>query len=160
MGKATVTAEPGQATIHIERVFDAPREKVFQAMTTKEIVQKWWLGPGYTVRIEELDAREGGRWKFVQTAPDGKVFNFFGTYHEVTAPERVIETFEFDGLPERGHVSMEKMELHELPGGQTKLTVTSTFFSVGDRDGMLQSGMEDGMNGTYDALDKVLAEMD
>lgn len=159
MSKATVTVNPGESTIHVERLFDAPREKVFKAMTTKELVEKWWLGPGYKVRVDEFDAREGGAWKFVQTADDGSEFAFYGTYHEVTAPERIVQTFEFSGLPERGHVSMEKMELHETEDGKTRMTVVSTFFSVEDRDGMVQSGMEDGMQNTYDALDKVLAEM-
>jgi uncharacterized protein YndB with AHSA1/START domain len=69
-----------------------------------------------------------------------------------------VQTFEFLGMPERGHVSLEKMELHDTEDGKTKMTVTSSFFSVEDRDGMIQSGMEEGMQSTYDALDKVLAE--
>lgn len=158
MNKAKVTANPGESVIHIERMFDAPREKVFAAMTQKDKVEKWWLGPGYKVRISEMDVREGGSWKFVQTADDGKEYAFFGTYHEVTAPQRIIQTFEFDGLPERGHVSMEKMELADAGDGKTKMTVVSTFFSVDDRDGMIQSGMEEGMHQTYAALDKLLAE--
>jgi uncharacterized protein YndB with AHSA1/START domain len=159
MNKAIVTATPGEPIIHIERIFDAPREKVFQAMTTKELVEKWWVGPGYTIRVEEQDVRDGGKWKYVQTAKDGQEYAFYGVYHEVTAPERVIQTFEFSGLPERGHVSMDKMELHETEDGKTKMTVVSTYFSVADRDGMIQSGMEEGMQSTYTALDKVLAEL-
>ncbi|HSX31754.1 MAG TPA: SRPBCC family protein [Candidatus Saccharimonadales bacterium] len=159
MAKAVVTANPGESVLHVERVFDAPRDKVFKAVTTKELVEKWWLGPGSKVRIEELDAREGGRWRYVQIAPDGSEFAFYGSYHEVTAPERVVQTFEFSGLPERGHVCMEKMELHDIEDGKTRLTVVSAFFSVEDRDGMIQSGMEDGMNHTYDALDNVLASI-
>ena len=159
MTKATVTVHPGTSQIHIERIFDAPRDKVFKAMTTKELVEKWWLGPGYKVRVEAIDARDGGQWKFVQTADNGEEYAFYGSYHEVTAPERIIQTFEFSGLWERGHVSMEKMELHETEGGKTKMTVVSTFFSVEDRDGMIESGMEGGMQNTYNALDKVLADM-
>lgn len=154
--KATVTVNPGESTIHIERIFDAPREKVFKAMTTKELVEKWWTGPGYKVRLEEYEPREGGRWKIAHLAEDGSEFSFWGSFHEVTAPERVIQTFEFGGLPERGHVSLEKMELTELEGGKTKMTVVTSFFSVEDRDGMVQSGMEDGMQATYNALDEVL----
>jgi uncharacterized protein YndB with AHSA1/START domain len=160
MSKSTLTVNPGESTLRVERLFNAPREKVFKAITTKELTEKWWLGPGYKVRIEEMDVREGGRWKFVQTDNDGNEFAFFGSYHEITAPERIIQTFEFSGLPERGHVSMEKMELEDMGDGTTMLKVVSTFFSVEDRDGMVQSGMEDGMNQTYDALDKVLAETD
>jgi uncharacterized protein YndB with AHSA1/START domain len=159
MNKAIVTAKPGESTIRIERVFDAPREKFFAVVTNKELIPKWWIGPGYDVRAEEMDVREGGRWKFVQSMQDGSAeYTFFGTYHEVTAPERIIQTFEFSGLPERGHVILEKMELQEVEGGKTKLVVTQSFFSAEERDGMLQSGMEEGMQNTYDTLDKILAE--
>jgi uncharacterized protein YndB with AHSA1/START domain len=157
--KATVTANPGESTIHIERVFDAPREKFFKVVTSKELISKWWVGPGYDVAAEEMDVREGGKWKFVQTMADGSAsYEFFGVYHEIAPNERVVQTFEFSGLPERGHVILEKMELEDLEGGKTKLKVTQSFFSVQDRDGMLQSGMEEGMQNTYNQLDKVLAE--
>jgi len=154
--KATVTANPGESVIHIERVFDAPRAKVFKAMTTKEIIEKWWLGPGYDIRVDEYEPRDGGKWRFVQKADDGKEYAFYGIIHEIAQDERIVQTFEFTGLPERGHVSMEKMELHDLDDGKTKMTVVSTFFSAQERDGMIQSGMEDGMQNTYDMLDKVL----
>ena len=156
MGKAIVVAKPGESTIHIERTFDAPKDKVFAAMTQKDKLEKWWIGPGYDVKIAELDVRDGGKWRIVQSK-DGQEFGFFGTYHEVS-PERIIQTFEFTGLPERGHVSMEKMEMTE-EDGKTTIHVTSTFFSVEDRDGMIQSGMEGGMNNSYDALDEVLQNM-
>jgi uncharacterized protein YndB with AHSA1/START domain len=158
MTKATVTAKPGQSTIHIERIFDAPREKFFRVVTNKELIPKWWVGPGYEVEAEEMDVREGGKWKFVQKMQDGPEFAFFGIYHEIAKNERIVQTFEFSGLPERGHVVMEKMELSDVEGGKTKLTVTQAYFSVEDRDGMLQSGMEEGMQNTYNQLDKVLAE--
>ena len=157
--KATVTAKPGESTIHIERMFDASPEKFFRVVTSKELIPKWWTGPGYDVRAEEMDVREGGRWKFVQTMPDGTEFDFFGTYHEIAPGERVVQTFEFSGLPERGHVILEKMELEAVEDGKTKLKITQAFFSVEDRDGMLQSGMEAGMQNTYNMLDKVLAEV-
>lgn len=156
MGKAIVTAKPGESTIHIERTFDAPKDKVFAAMTQKDKLEKWWIGPGYDVKITELDVREGGKWRIVQSK-DGQEFGFFGVYHEVS-PERIIQTFEFTGLPERGHVSMEKMEMTE-EDGKTTIHVATTFFSVEDRDGMIQSGMEEGMNSSYDALDEVLQNM-
>lgn len=159
MNKATVTAKPGESTIHIERIFDAPREKFFRVITDKNLISKWWIGPGYDVHVADMDTKEGGKWKFVQKMHDGSAeYTFFGVYHEIIAPERIIQTFEFNGLPERGHVILEKMELEELEGDKTKLKVTQSFFSVEDRDGMLQSGMEEGMQNTYNTLDKVLAE--
>lgn len=158
MNKATVTANPGESTIRIERTFDVSPEKFFRVITNKELIPKWWVGPGYDVRVEEMDVREGGRWKFAQVMQDGTTFNFFGTYHEIAPGERVIQTFEFSGLPERGHVILEKMEMQPTEDGKTKMTVTQSFFSAQDRDGMLQSGMEEGMQNTYNVLDKILAE--
>lgn len=158
--KAIVTANPGESTIHIERVFDVSPEKYFSVVTNKDLIPKWWIGPGYDVAATEMDVREGGKWKFTQTMADGSAsFDFFGVYHEIAPNERIIQTFEFSGLPERGHVILEKMELESIEGGKTKLKVTQSFFSVQDRDGMLQSGMEAGMQNTYDTLDKVLAEV-
>lgn len=158
MNKAKVTAEPGTPFIHIERMFNASRDKVFAAMTQKDKLERWWTGPGYTNRVVHLDVRDGGSWHFVQSNEKGDEFSFHGSYHMVS-PEMTIQTFEFDGLGERGHVSMEKMELIDAGNGTTKLRVTSTFLSVEDRDGMLHSGMEEGMQTTYDRLDEVLKTM-
>jgi uncharacterized protein YndB with AHSA1/START domain len=156
--KATVTATPGESTIHIERIFDAPREKFYKVITNKELIPKWWVGPGYDVRCEEMEVREGGKWRHVQKMDDGAEFAFFGVYHEIAPNERIIQSFEFSGLPERGHVILEKMELEDVEGGKTKLKVTQSFFSVQDRDGMLASGMEVGLQKTYDTLEELLAK--
>ncbi|HEX3082064.1 MAG TPA: SRPBCC domain-containing protein [Candidatus Saccharimonadia bacterium] len=157
MGKAVITITPGESTATIERTFDAPRDKVFKAMTTKELIEKWWVGPGFTTTVEEYNPHDGGTWKFLHVKGDEK-YHFFGVFHEVS-PERVIQTFEFDGLPERGHVIMQRMELTETSDGKTKMRITETYFSVADRDGMYQTGAEAGLNASYDALDKVLAEL-
>jgi len=158
--KATVTANPGESTIRIERTFDVAPEKFFRVITNKDLIPKWWVGPGYEVRVDEMDVREGGRWKFVQVMQDGTEYAFFGVYHEIAPAERVIQTFEFSGLPERGHVILERMEMQAAEGGKTKITTTQSFFSVQDRDGMLQSGMEEGMQNTYRVLDELLAEVE
>ncbi len=78
--------------------------------------------------------------------------------HEVTAPERIIGTFELEGLPEKGHVILETARFESLPGNRTKLTSQSVFQSLADRDGMLQSGMERGVKDSYDRLDELLAK--
>lgn len=158
MGKATVTVQKeNPQTVVIERTFDAPRDKVFKAFTTKELVEKWWVGPGYTVDVQKLDAHDGGSWSFVQTNKEGQEFAFHGSFHKVS-PEMTIQTFEFDGLPEYGHASLDKMMLTEVDG-KTYMRVESTYMSVADLNGMLQSGMEDGMQNTYNQLDEVLKQM-
>jgi uncharacterized protein YndB with AHSA1/START domain len=157
MNKATVTAKPGQPFCIIERDFNAPLAKVFKAFTTKELIEKWWVGPGYEVRVEQFDAHDGGAWRFVQINKEGEEYAFRGTFHTVS-PELTIQTFEFLGMPEPGHVSMDKMMLTEKDG-KTHMRIESTYMSVADRDGMLQSGMEAGMQNTYNQLDAVLQEM-
>ncbi|MBV9215198.1 MAG: SRPBCC family protein [Acidobacteria bacterium] len=153
--KTTITAEPGKQELFITREFDFPRELVFKAHTDPDIYQQW-VGPnGMTMTIEKWDYCEGGEYRFVHER-DGHKYAFFGMCHEVKTPERIIGTFEFDGLPERGHVIMGKTTFEELPGNRTRLVHQSVFFSVADRDGMIQSGMERGVNDGYEKLDAIL----
>ena len=154
-----ILAEPGTHEILITREFDAPRELVFKACTDPKLIPQWW-GPRYlSTHVEKMDVRPGGQWRFLQRDAQGKEYAFHGVYHDVLAPERIIDTFEFEGLPETGHVALETMKLEQLPGGRTKFTVQSVFQSVADRDGALQSGMQEGVNETYDRLAELLTKM-
>lgn len=153
--KTVVTVEPGKQELFITREFDAPRELVFKAHVDPDIYVQW-VGPkDLEMSIQKLDAFDGGTFEFTHKR-DGHSYRFFGSYHEVLAPERIIGTFEFDGLPERGHVIMGKTSFEELPGNRTRLVHHSVFFSVADRDGMVQSGMERGVDDGYVKLDEVL----
>ncbi len=154
-----ITSVPGKQEIIIEREFDAPRELVFKACTDPKLIPLWW-GPRYlSTEVDKMDVRPGGEWRFINRDAEGKAYAFHGVYHEVLAPERIIDTFEFEGLPETGHVTLETMKLEQLPGGRTRLTVQSVFQSVADRDGTLQSGMEEGVKDTYDRLEELLKQM-
>ena len=154
-----ITSVPGKQEIIIEREFDASRELVFKACTDPQLIPQWW-GPRYlSTEVDKMDVRPGGEWRFINRDAEGKAYAFHGVYHEVLAPERIIDTFEFEGLPETGHVTLETMKLEELPGGRTKLIVQSVFQSVADRDGMLQSGMEAGVHDTYNRLEELLKKM-
>jgi uncharacterized protein YndB with AHSA1/START domain len=104
----------------------------------------------------EMDFRRGGAWRFVLREANGVEYAFRGEYREIVAPERVVQTFEFEGMP--GAVSVETMTLSERDG-RTTLTTTSTFDSVEARDGMLRSGMETGAAETYDRLEEHLRTM-
>lgn len=150
--RATVTMV-GDREMTAMRDFDAPRARVWKAMTTPELLAKWW-GRGNKVVVEKYEPVKGGHWRFVEHTDHG-AFGFEGRFSEITPIERVVQTFEFDGFP--GHVALETMTLEELPGGRTRLRTHSIFMTAADRDGMAQSGMEDGMNASYDALDRVLA---
>ena len=157
--KTTILAEPGKQEILITREFDAPRGLVFKACTDPKLIPQWW-GPRYlSTEVDQMDVRPGGQWRFINRDAEGNEYAFHGVYHEVLAPERIIDTFEFEGLPETGHVTLETMKLVELPGGRTRLTVQSVFQSVADRDGMLQGGMQEGVNDTYDRLAELLKKM-
>jgi uncharacterized protein YndB with AHSA1/START domain len=150
--KTAITAEPDVPTLRIERTFDAPRDKVFLAFTQKDMLEKWW-SPWDTARIE-LDAREGGAWRFTDST-DGQEVTFYGYFHEVTAPERIVQTTEFAGI-ERGHPVLDRYEFTE-ENGRTLVTITEAFLSVEDRDAAIQSGMESGIVQHYVNLDKVLS---
>lgn len=159
MSKTTITAEPGKQEILIAREFDAPRELVFKAFTDPKLYVQW-LGPrGLSMKLETFEPRSGGSWRYVHTDQDGNAFGFHGVYHEVTAPERMIQTFEFEGLPDKGHATLDTARFEAAPGGRTKLTIQSVFQSVADRDGMLKSGMEKGLNEGFERLDELLAKL-
>jgi uncharacterized protein YndB with AHSA1/START domain len=150
---ATVTT-PTDREIHVERVFGAPRDRVFAAFTDPKLIPEWWGPRGTTTIVDQMDVRAGGGWRFVSRDADGSETAFRGTYREVTPPERIVQTFEWEGMP--GYVSVETATFEDL-GERTKVTTTSIFHTTEERDGMLESGMERGMNETYARLDELLA---
>jgi uncharacterized protein YndB with AHSA1/START domain len=156
MNKTKITAEPGKQELTITREFDAPRELVFKAFTDPVLYVKW-LGPRrLSTRLETFEPHSGGSWRYVQSGADGMEHAFHGVYHEVCYPERIINTFEYEGLPESGHVILETMRFEAMPGGRTRLVGQSVYQSVADRDGMLQAGMEEGVNDSYERLAELL----
>lgn len=150
-----ITAEKGKQEFFIEREFDAPRELVFTAFSEPEWLLQWMGPSNLSMEIEKLDNRSGGAYRFLHTDNMGNIYAFNGVIHEVDEPGRMIRTFEFEGLPERGHVSLEFLTLQSLPGDRTRLHIQSVFKSVADRDGLINSGMEGGMNEGFDKLDKL-----
>jgi uncharacterized protein YndB with AHSA1/START domain len=156
--KTTITAEPGKQELFITREFDAPRQKVFKAFTTPELIVQW-LGPrDLKMKLDKFEPKSGGSYRYIHIDPAGNEYGFHGVVHEVLAPQRIIQTFEFEGLPESGHVTLETARFEELPGNRTRVTMQSIFQSVTDRDGMLQSGMERGVNDSHERLDELFAE--
>jgi uncharacterized protein YndB with AHSA1/START domain len=141
----------------LTRVFDAPRELVFRAHTDPDLIPQWWGLRSNTTVVEQMDVRSGGIWRFVQRDAQGNEFAFHGEYREVLPPERLINTFEFEGLP--GHIILDTSVFEELPDGRTQLTATSLFATIVDRDGMINSGMESGSNESWDRLAELLATL-
>jgi uncharacterized protein YndB with AHSA1/START domain len=150
---ATVTT-PSEREIHIERIFDAPRDLVFATMTDPELVPEWWGPHGTTTVVEQMEPRAGGLWRFSTEDCDGNKNAFRGVYREVSPPGRLVQTFEWEGLP--GHVAVETSTFEDL-GEQTRLVNVTVFHTAEERDGMLQSGMERGMNETFERFDALLA---
>jgi uncharacterized protein YndB with AHSA1/START domain len=152
--KLTVTT-PSDREIVMTRVFDAPRDLVFEAHSSCEHLSHWWGPRKYEFASCEVDFRPGGAWRIVHRGPEGEDDQgFHGEFREILRPERIVWTFEWEGMP--GHVSTETLSFEERDG-KTTITTTSMFDSVEDRDGMLQSGMEAGAAESYDRLDEYLA---
>src|ERR1041384_6029037 len=112
--KLIVTAEPGKQDVMITREFDAPRDLVFKAHTDPKLYVQW-LGPrGYEMKLETFEPVSGGRDRLLPKDTNGNEFGFHGVFHEMSE-ELMIQTFEFEGLPERGHVTLDIMRLESLP---------------------------------------------
>lgn len=154
MAETHITAEPGKQEIIITREFDAPRDLVFRACTDPELVAQWWGPKGTTTTIEHMDAKPGGTWRVTQRDAGGNTFAMHGVFHDVTPPERVVDTVEYEGMP--GHVVLETETLEDLGGGRTRMTDHLVFQSVEDRDAMLQPDMKEEMVSTMDLLAEVL----
>jgi uncharacterized protein YndB with AHSA1/START domain len=147
---------PSDREIVMTRVFNAPRRLVFEAHTKCEHLKRWWGPRKYEMPICELDFRPGGKYRIVHRGPEGDEHGFRGEFREIVPPERLVYTFEYEGYP--GHISVETIELVE-ENGRTTLINTAVYDSVEDRDGMLQSGMEEGARESLDRLEELLATM-
>ena len=152
--RATVTM-PSDREVRIERIFNATPERIWRAMTDPALVAQWW-GRGNKLVIERDEVVRGGHWRYVEHSDHG-VHGFEGRYREVVPMQRVVRTFEWDGMP--GHVMVDTLTLEDLGDGRTRLVSVSLFHTTEERDGMVGSGMEGGVNESYAALDRVLAAM-
>ena len=148
---------PSDREIRLTRVFNAPRQLVFDAMTRPEHVRQWWgcLGDGYSVPVCEIDLRVGGKWRFVNRHPKGEAA-FHGEYREINPPSRVVFTEIFEDFPDS--VSVVTSELTE-ENGKTRLTATVSYPSVEVRDMVIASGMAKGAGISYDRLEDLVAKL-
>ncbi|HEY8628610.1 MAG TPA: SRPBCC family protein [Gaiellaceae bacterium] len=151
--RTVAVTTPTDREIHVERMFEAPRDRVFAAFTDPKLIPEWW---GPTTVVDQMDVRPGGSWRFVFHNADGSESAFRGTYREVIPPERIVQTFEWEGMP--GHVHVETATFEDL-GERTKFTTTLLFDTTEERDGLLAHGGEAGMNETYARLDGLLARL-
>ena len=149
-----ISADPELPIITITREFDATPEQVFRAHVDPELFARW-CGPRSTeMRIEHWDARTGGSWRYAAWREGEEIARFYGSFHQVREPDRIVQTFTYEGAEDG--VSLETMTLEELPGGRTRLTGQSVVDSMELRDMILASGMEVGVNEGYEKLDELL----
>ena len=148
---------PSDHEIRLTRLFDAPRQLVFEAMTKPEHIRQWWgcLGDDYSVPFCEVDLRVGGKWRFVNRHPKGEAA-FHGEYREIVPPSRVVFTEIFEEFPDV--VSVVTSELTE-EGGKTRLTATVRYPSMQVRDMVIASGMSRGAGISYDRLEDLVARL-
>lgn len=156
MAETEFVVGPGKREVTIRRTFDAPRELVWQACTDPELIPRWWGPENLTTTVDEMDVRPGGSWRIVQRDAGGNEYVFFGAYHEIAPPKRIVETFEFESMP--GHGLLETDTFEDL-GGRTRLTNHLVFRNAEERERMLQAGMKEEMAGTMDRLAGLLENL-
>lgn len=156
MATLTVTVPDNSQNIEYTATIKAPIEKVFEAHTKAELFKQWWAR-GNDLTIKAFEARDGGTWHVLEKDKNGN-WEFFGTFHEVVKNERIIQTFEFLGMPERGHVALERADFVEVEPGVTEVRGLSTYQTIEDRDGMVQGGMEAGFRESIEALGRLVEE--
>jgi uncharacterized protein YndB with AHSA1/START domain len=147
----------GDTEIHTERIFQAPKQLVWDTFNDPNLIPEWWGLRSSTTRVETMDVRPGGKWRFVEVDSDGNENGFSGEFREINPPDSITQTFEWDGMP--GHVIVETAYFEEIDANTTRLRGVSVFANVGDRDGMLNSGMEVGANESHDRFEELLARI-
>lgn len=149
---------PSDTEITLTRLFDAPRDLVWDAMTKPEHVRRWWgcLDERYSVPVCEIDLRVGGRWRFVGRGPEGDFPAFFGEYLDIDRPGRLVYTEIFEPFPDAASVVTQRLDDEQ---GKTRLTVTARYDSRQTRDIVLGTGMEKGAAVSYDRLEDVVAAL-
>jgi uncharacterized protein YndB with AHSA1/START domain len=153
-GTATVEL-PTDEQILIRREFDAPKELVYKAWTTPELVKRWWSGQKGEVTLAEIDLRVGGAWRYVMNASEGFEVAFHGEYREIVPNERIVST-EIYEIPDQGDSppTINTATFTEVDG-RTTLEILVQCPSKELRDTIIDSGMESGMQESMNALEQV-----
>jgi uncharacterized protein YndB with AHSA1/START domain len=154
-GTAVVTLQ-SDTEVLVTREFNAPKHLVYKAYTTPELVRRWWAGKHGEMTLAEIDLRVGGMWRYVMIAGGGMEIAFHGTYREIVPDERLVHTEVYEAMPE-GEV-VNTITFAETDG-RTTLTVLIECGSKDVRDAMLSSGMEVGMQESYDRMEQVAIEL-
>ena len=152
---AEFVVDKAKLQVRVKREFKAPRDKVWRVINDPSLIPRWWGPERFETRVDAMDVRVGGKWRFVHSSPEGE-FAFHGEYKAVEAPDRIVMTFEFEPMP--GHINTQSMTLTPLPGDRTQMEVVVQFDNLPDLEGMVGSGMKEGNLESYDRLDEVLEQ--
>ncbi|MGA2625686.1 MAG: SRPBCC family protein [Candidatus Bathyarchaeia archaeon] len=155
LAECDFTVNAKDREIIITRIFDAPRGLVWKLWTDPKLIPQWWGPRRLTTKVDKMDLRPAGVWRFVQRDSSGNEYAFNGVYREIVAPERFVYTFEFEGMP--GHVAVETVTF-EADDGRTKLTNKVLYKAVEDLEGMVKSGMQEGVIETVARFAELLAK--
>jgi uncharacterized protein YndB with AHSA1/START domain len=149
----TIVAEPGTQSIAFSREFEAPAAQVFEAHVDADLVAQW-IGPkGTRLELREFDARTGGAWSYIVVGETGQ-WAFHGSFHEVTSPSRIVQTWQYDDEPLQP--TLEVFTFVDLPEGRSRIDGLSVFLTTGYRDEVL-GDFDTGRDDDFERLDELLA---
>jgi uncharacterized protein YndB with AHSA1/START domain len=145
----------GDRELVMTRTFDAPRALVFDAFSKPEYIKRWLLGPdGWTMPVCEVDFKVGGKWRYVWKKGSDEM-GAGGSFRDIQAPERIVHTERFDDPWFEGESIV--TTLFTEKDGRTTVEMTMAFDTKETRDGVLKSGMEDGVEVSYVRLDEIVS---
>ena len=157
MSELQFTAEPGVPQVVMTREFAAPPEVLFRAYTEPELIEQWWGPRRFATKVDRLDARHGGEWRFLNIDDDGTEYGFRGVYHgSPSVDDGIVQTWEFEGAP--GHVHLETAKFQPKDGG-TRLVLTAAYETVEARAADFEAGMESGARETLDRLHELVGTL-
>jgi uncharacterized protein YndB with AHSA1/START domain len=157
MSETQFIAEPGVPQVVMTREFAAPPEVLLRAYTEPELIEQWWGPRRFATKVDRLDARHGGEWRFLNIGDDGTEYGFHGVYHGSPSVEGgIVQTWEYEGAP--GHVHLETAKFEAKEGG-TRLVLTAAYETVEARDADFEAGMESGARETLDRLDELVGTL-
>ena len=125
-------------------------------MTDPQTIAQWWGPPSLSLTVAKMEPWSGGNWQYLLHDTQGNEWAFHGVYHSIVVPLQTIYTYEWEGQP--GHVSLETVTFEHHETG-TKVTSTSVFQSIEDRDAMLVSEMQADGDQKMERLAKLLADL-
>lgn len=152
-GKAALTL-PTDTEILITREFNAPKHLVYEAWTTPELIKRWWHAKRGTATLAEVDLRVGGKWRWVMVTDDGFEVAFHGEYLEIVPNERIVSTEFYEGAPAESEGSVNTLTFTEAKG-RTHVELRMQLKSKEERDAIIDSGMEAGLQDALDLLEEV-----